>query len=582
MTDTSDERALATWLTGLEPLDLARLLLRRGVSANAPFRDGFDVAEGLLDAASVDRALTALPRSELIALGDAVRQSAAVDPAARPALRDLALLRADGRPFAAVASAVARAATARPSAFAPVESTGPAPAAADAAESAAAAERAAASVGALADLVSMSLDQPLTVTAAGAVTATDRRRLVETHVVADGDELDDLLALGAATRLLVRAGREWRVTEAGEAWLLGSAAARWTAVATSWRDALPAPVRASDGSFLPPDAWAVERPLDPDWPATVTTLRRRAVRWGLLTPTGAVPAWTTSLLRGGDPDTSALAALLPDEIDAIYLQADLTAIAPGPLTSALDLRLRTMATRESRAQASTYRFSAESLAAAVAAGETAASLRTFLETLSLTGIPQPLAYLIDQVAARHGLVRVGTDAATGRTRVDSDDPQLLDTIAVDQSLRAMGFVSAEGRLTSRIPRDAVYWGLADTRYPVVAVDADGAVEPLHRRRSVVQAALPSDPATALLPLAEALRASGDGDADAAWLERELEQAVRARATVVVAVRLPDGSAREFTLEAAGLGGGRLRGRDRAADIERTLPVSSIVGVRPLP
>ena len=93
---------------------------------------------------------------------------------------------------------------------------------------------------------------------------------------------------------------------------------------------------------------------------------------------------------------------------------------------------------------------------------------------------------------------------------------------------------------------------------------------------------PSDPATALLPLAEALRASGDGDADAAWLERELEQAVRARATVVVAVRLPDGSAREFTLEAAGLGGGRLRGRDRAADIERTLPVSSIVGVRPLP
>lgn len=44
------------------------------------------------------------------------------------------------------------------------------------------------------------------------------------------------------------------------------------------------------------------------------------------------------------------------------------------------------------------------------------------------------------------------------------------------------------------------------------------------------------------------------------------------------VRMPDGSERSFTLEAAGLGGGRLRGRDRAADIERTLPVSSIVSV----
>ena len=56
--------------------------------------------------------------------------------------------------------------------------------------------------------------------------------------------------------------------------------------------------------------------------------------------------------------------------------------------------------------------------------------------------------------------------------------------------------------------------------------------------------------------------------------------MRARSTIVVAVRLPDGSERTFTLEASGLGGGRLRGRDRAADIERTLPVSSIISVRP--
>ena len=56
--------------------------------------------------------------------------------------------------------------------------------------------------------------------------------------------------------------------------------------------------------------------------------------------------------------------------------------------------------------------------------------------------------------------------------------------------------------------------------------------------------------------------------------------VRARSEIVVVVRMPDGSERAFTLEASGLGGGRLRGRDRAADIERTLPVSSIVTVRP--
>jgi hypothetical protein len=43
--------------------------------------------------------------------------------------------------------------------------------------------------------------------------------------------------------------------------------------------------------------------------------------------------------------------------------------------------------------------------------------------------------------------------------------------------------------------------------------------------------------------------------------------------------MPGGDERALTLEATGLGGGRLRGRDRAADIERTLPVTSIVSVR---
>mgnify|MGYP006867818059 CR=1 FL=1 len=50
--------------------------------------------------------------------------------------------------------------------------------------------------------------------------------------------------------------------------------------------------------------------------------------------------------------------------------------------------------------------------------------------------------------------------------------------------------------------------------------------------------------------------------------------------VVVAVRLPDGTEREFTIEATGLGGGWLRGLDKMVDVERTLPVSSISGIRP--
>src|SRR5690606_37591085 len=76
-----------------------------------------------------------------------------------------------------------------------------------------------------------------------------------------------------------------------------------------------------------------------------------------------------------------------------------------------------------------------------------------------------------------------------------------------------------------------------------------------------------------------LRAQQGPDADAAWLDRELDAAVRAKAVLHVEVAMPDGSTRELLLEASGLGGGRLRGRDRAADVERTLPVKSIRSAR---
>ena len=52
----------------------------------------------------------------------------------------------------------------------------------------------------------------------------------------------------------------------------------------------------------------------------------------------------------------------------------------------------------------------------------------FLETVSLTGLPQPLAYVIESTAARHGLIRVERDEASVLTRVVSDDPATIATI----------------------------------------------------------------------------------------------------------------------------------------------------------
>ncbi|MFH8249450.1 helicase-associated domain-containing protein [Microbacterium sp. B2969] len=569
---TTDERSLATWLATRDDAELAETFAVRAVSPAAPWHDFFDAAAALLDAASIDRALVTLPRPALAAL-------AAAGPDARDVLAQAALVGTSGAPYAAVADRVAAIVTSRPEAFTPV---GPVldPVPADDAAAAAAAERAFSTTGALADLLVATEHAPLSRTGTGAVSAVDRRRLTDAGAVESPEELDDLVRVAAAARLLVAVDREWMVSEAADRWLESSTAERWSILAEGLRDSLPAGLRTAAGGYLSPAAWPGAYPLDPEWPATAEQLDRIALRWGLITPDGAEPEWARSLRTGGAADAASLAALLPAEIDRIYLQADLTAIAPGPLAPALDLRLRGIALRESRAQASTYRFTADSIVAGMNDGETADSIRDFLARLSLTGIPQPLDYLVATTASRHGLVRVGVDATGLNTAVSSTDPSVLDAVAVDQALRPLGLVHDGGRLLTRVGRDIVYWSLADARYPVVAVDAEGRVEPVVRRRTRNGSA-PEPVERSYASLVARLRESHETDSDAAWLGRELEQAVRARSIIAVAVRLPDGSERSFTLEATGLGGGRLRGRDRGADIERTLPVSSIVSVKPV-
>ena len=570
----SDARALATRLADLGDAALAGTLAARGVSPQAGWHDFFDAAEALLDPGSIDRALTRLDRSDLVALR-------AGGPVAAGAPEQLALTAADGTPYGGVADRVVAAANATPTAFVLAP---PLPPLVDAEPrvAAAAAERAFTTAGSLADILLVTSHTPLARTGAGPVSAADRRRLLDAGAIEFADDLEDLLASAAGAGLAAAQERDWVITGAGERWLEASTADRWETIAEGFRASLPEGLRTPTGGFLPPEAWSGVYPLDPDWPARAERLHRIGVRWGLFTADRS-PAefpWTAALRAGRPADAATMAPYLPAEIDRVYLQADLTAIAPGPLAPALDLRLRSIAVRESRAQASTYRFTAESIGAGMTEGETAESMREFLAGLSLTGIPQPLAYLIESTASRHGLVRVRADEATGRTRVESADGGLLEAITVDQALRPLGLLMLEGddALSSRVTRDAVYWTLADARYPVIALDAAGMPESIHRRPTTTASGPTQTPQEAYARLIGTLRGGHGTQGESGWLERELEQAVRARAEIVVVVRMPDGSERSFTLEASGLGGGRLRGRDRAADIERTLPVSSIVSV----
>ncbi|MCI0156301.1 helicase-associated domain-containing protein [Leifsonia shinshuensis] len=412
------------------------------------------------------------------------------------------------------------------------------------------------------------------------------KRLAEALAVESGT-VPTILDVADRAGLAAVSDGVWLPTAQAAAWQHATTPDRWRALAAAWLDSLPGDLSTlfAARSRTPWDdglrahiAWL--------YPASAAEAQERIAErvaeaefLGLTARRLPSGAGTALLESGPAAATEAMVAHFPAEVSKVYLQHDLTVISPGPLAPEVESRLRTMADLESRALASTFRFSAASVDRAVTAGETAASIHEFLAAVSLTGVPQPLDYLIAEAVARHGRVRVRA-ADDGHALVRSDDAMLLGTIAVDQALSSLRLLRVDDTtLSSRFPRDVVFWALSDARYPVVAENASGAVVTPQRRviaeRSVAES---RDPAAELVAR---LRQEDAADEDTAeqWLARQLDQAVRARQTVIVQVAMPDGRLVDYLLEPTGIGGGRLRGRDRAADIERTLPLSSVKGLR---
>jgi hypothetical protein len=143
------------------------------------------------------------------------------------------------------------------------------------------------------------------------------------------------------------------------------------------------------------------------------------------TPAGQTPAGLAA---------AALAPLLPEPLDHVLLQADLTAVAPGPLEAPLAETLGVLADVESKGGATVYRFTPDSVRRALDAGRSAAELQAFLAAHSRTPVPQPLSYLIDDVARRHGTLRVGAAAAYLRC----DDDALLTELLADRRAKGLG------------------------------------------------------------------------------------------------------------------------------------------------
>lgn len=611
--------ALAARLRGLDDDALTRLITARGVREHG-IRDFFDLAEALLDRVSVQAALERLDRGTLALLANSTDaptiaelstrlgvDAAEVGRRAETALEAGLLAEESGRlaPWDAVTEQLAAwPAFGLPTAPDLVDA--PPPAALEAVSEAdarfvdrGAGDRAFATLAAVTELLYLLRDEPARRLARGGVALPDARRLAAA-VGVEPDEVELLLDI-AARAGLADVGSEWTASGASVAWLASSRLERWTALARGWLERLPAELhelmrqraRTVWGQGLL-DYLAWLYPAGGTWIRERTALAaREAEQLGITGSSTPSTPGAALLLDGPEAASAAMAQLFPAEVDKVYLQPDLSIIAPGPLLAPIDERLRRLAEAETRGLASSYRVTASSVTRALTAGETVPALREFLAGISLTGIPQPLDYLLTDTAARFGTLRVGgldpgaadPDApdAGAAAYVRSNDTALLGRLIVDPNLAPLALRRAgEHRIVTRFDPNVLFWTLADAKYPVVAENADGEVIALRRERRAGGGTVPTDDTAAILvQRVRTVAAAEPEESGTAWLARQLELAIRNKLAVSVTVSLPDGSTAEYQLEPAGLSGGRLRARDRRSDIERTLPLSSISAVTPV-
>ncbi|MFF9335994.1 helicase-associated domain-containing protein [Streptomyces albogriseolus] len=303
-----------------------------------------------------------------------------------------------------------------------------------------------------------------------------------------------------------------------------------------------------------------------------------------------------------------LEPLLPEPLDHVLLQADLTAVAPGPLERPLADMLGVLADVESKGGATVYRFTPGSVRRALDAGQSAADLHAFLAAHSRTPVPQPLTYLIDDVARRHGHLRVG--AASSYVRCDDD--AVLNEILADKRAAGLGLRRlAPTVLAARTDPASLLEGLRAMGFAPAAESAEGDVLIARADAYRTPPRTPPEPVPDGPPvpddtlLAAAIRAVRAGDlastaprkpvggegagtapgelprTTAADTLAALQAAVLTNDTLWIGYVNAEGAASQRVIAPIRVEGGFVTAYDHTADEVRTYPLHRITGVAEL-
>lgn len=321
------------------------------------------------------------------------------------------------------------------------------------------------------ELLNFWAEEPADALRAGGLGVRDLKTL-STHLGVDDACTAFIAELAYLTSLIsIDANDQILPSNKFDIWLMQSPADRWQMLATAWLitsrvSGLVGRLESKNVAALGPELDRVnaskvrgltlsllkENPgIAPDWNSFKSSLDWRApvrrnsslqdelaewtlreAEWLGITGQGAISKYGIGFLNGDDLDL--INQDLPKTVDHILIQSDNTAIAPGPLEHEISQSLAMMAEIESRGGATVYRFTEATIRRALDHGKTGDEIKSFLAKTSKTPMPQPLEYLIADVAKKHGKLRVGNTSSFIRC----EDTALISQIINDKKLEILG------------------------------------------------------------------------------------------------------------------------------------------------
>ena len=306
---------------------------------------------------------------------------------------------------------------------------------------------------------------------------------------------------------------------------------------------------------------------------------RSAESFGL-TFEGHSASWFAEGITSGKTLGKLLSPHLPAVQDRIILQADLSIIAPGPLPTKTESLLRRFANTENIGLASTYRLSALSVCHGLETGLTTEEISKILSDAFGAKLPQPVEYLLAEVNNRFGrLVIVEAKLGESRSFIQSSDNVLLTEIGNDPRLRPFSLIRPSNeKLSCRFEPSVVYFGLRECGYLAIRHDENGKViSPIEASETAKAQNAFNKWDERIAKFREADLSSSKAGNDEV-MTRQVQMAIRNKAKLSITVNRPDGTQIVIELEPSGIANGRLRGLDRKAQVERTLPLTTIAAI----